>query len=191
MPDGQTPAPAAAPAPAPAPAKKSNATTVIIIVVVALVVLGVGGYFVSRYIARKAAEKLTEGIISAGTGGKVNVDSSNNSVSISGDGESISVGENATWPSDMPSDVPKYSKGKITSSSKIDNENLKSWSVVVAETSQSDFTAYKASVVAAGWKSDYESTSVIEIAQYTKGDYSLSAAYDASSSGATVTVTKN
>lgn len=189
MPDGQTPAPAASPAPA--PAKKSNATTVIIIIVVVLVVLGVGGVLVSRYIARKAGEKLAEGIISAGTGGKVNVDSSNNSVSISGDGESISIGENATWPSDMPSDVPKYSKGKITSSSKVDNENLKSWSVVIGETSQIDFTAYKASVVAAGWKSDYESTSVIEIAQYTKGDYSLSAAYDASSSGATITVTKN
>lgn len=188
MPDGQMPAPAPVVA---APVKKNNATTIIIIVVAAVVVLGVAGTLVSRYIARKAGEKLAEGIISAGTGGAVNVDSSNNSVTISGNGESISVGENATWPSTMPSDVPKYSKGKITSSSKVDNENLKSWSVLVSETNQADFTAYKASLVSAGWKSEYESTDILQISQYTKGDYSLSSAFDSSSGGVTLTVTKN
>lgn len=188
MPEEQGSAPVSSPV---APAKKNNATTIIIIVVAVVVVLGIVGTVVSRYIARKAGEKIAEGIISAGTGGVVDVDTKNNSVSISGNGESVQIGENSTWPSDMPGDVPKYSKGKISASSKVDNENLKSWTVTIGETSQSDFNAYKSSIEAAGWKSEYESTSVVEILQYNKGDYALSAVFDGSSSGATITVTNN
>lgn len=188
MPDDQVTTPAATSA---APAKKKNAVTIIIIVVAVLVVFGIVGTLVGRYIGRKAGEKIAEGIISAGTGGKVDVDTSNNSISVSGGGESISVGENSTWPSTMPNEVPRYSEGKIVSSSKVDNEDLKSWTVVVGETDQADFDSYKNSLVSAGWKSEYESSDVLQILQFVQGEYSLSAAFDSSASSVTLTVSKN
>ena len=183
MSDEQTPAPAVAPA----PAKKNNAAVIIIIVVGVLVVLSVGGYFISRYIARKAGEKISEGILGAATGGKVDVNSSTGGVSVNtGDG-STSIGGNVKWPSDMPSDVPELKTGTLTISS-TDKTN-KSWMVTASDITQSEFNDYKSLVEAAGWTSSSSTSMGYDLLSYEKADHSITLLYDSSESGISITVT--
>ena len=54
-----------------------------------------------------------------------------------------------------------------------------------------DFDSYKNSLNSASWKSEYESSDVLQIVQFTKGEYSLSAAFDLSANSVTLTVAKN
>jgi len=170
MPEVQAPV-SAAPSAAPVK-KKSNATTVIIIIVVAVVVLGVAGVLISRWLARRAADKIASGIIGAAT---------DSNVSVSSQGS-------ASWPSTMPSDVPKYTKGKITMSAS-SSSSSKSWSVIISDTSESDYTAYKASLESAGWTNTSTASFGADIAAYEKGSYDLALTFDPSSKGVSITVT--
>ncbi|TSC93718.1 MAG: hypothetical protein Athens101428_567 [Candidatus Berkelbacteria bacterium Athens1014_28] len=161
-----------APAPAAPSGKKNNAVLIIIIIVVVLVILGIIGKVVVGYVARKAGEKLAEGIVSSVTGGKVDVD----------------TGSGVSWPSDMPSSVPKYSKGKITMATKINEEGSKGWSVIISETSQSDYDSYKSQVVSAGWTNSSSTSFGAIIDIYENADYQLNLTFDSSSSGVSITV---
>lgn len=180
MPDEQSAAPA------PTGGKKSNATTIIIIVVVALLVLGVGGYFISRWLAQRAAEKVASGILSAGTGSNVNVSDNGNSATVSNDQGTTQIGEGAKWPSDMPSDVPKLTAGKITMATS--DKTTTSWSVIAGEIKQADYDAYKAKLVAAGWSSASTTTFGAVIDEYEKGSTRLLLTFDSSSDGLSITV---
>ncbi|MEI6144654.1 MAG: hypothetical protein WCP91_03605 [Candidatus Berkelbacteria bacterium] len=178
----------ATPAPAPAaPAKKSNATTIIIIVVVALVVLGVGGTLISRWVARKAADKITSGILSSATGSNVSVNSDSGTTSVSNGSGTTSVGSNVKWPTDMPASVPKLTVGTLTMSTSDKTSN--SWSVLASDISQAQFDTYKASVVSAGWTNTATTSFGADILTYDKDSNSLTLTYDPSSNGLSVTVT--
>lgn len=168
---------------------KSNAALIIIIIVVALVVLGVGGYFVSRYIGRKAADKITGNILSSTTGDKVKVDSNSNNVTVNSDGSSTTAGENVKWPSDMPSIVPKYTAGKIALASKSKVENGDTWSVSIGNTSQAEYDAYKAEVLKAGWTLESTTSAGMSIDDYTKDNYELGLLFISDESGGTVSIT--
>lgn len=195
MVEGQNPAPAAAPtaadpaaAPAAAPVKKkSSATTVIIIIVIVLVVLGVGGYFVSRWLARRAADKIAGGIIGAATGGSVSVNSDTGSATVSNGSGTTSVGTNTKWPSDMPSSVPELKTGTLLSATS-DKAN-KSWAITANEVTQAEFIAYKALIESGGWTSTTSSSSGVDLVSYEKGTYDLMLVYDTSESGISITVT--
>ncbi|MEI8061015.1 MAG: hypothetical protein WCG99_01850 [Candidatus Berkelbacteria bacterium] len=174
-----------APAPA-APAKKSNATT-IIIVVVALVVLGVGGTLISRWVARKAADKITSGILSSVTGSNVSVNSDSGTTSVSNGSGTTSVGGNVKWPADMPTSVPKLTVGTLTMSTS--DKSSSGWSVIASDISQVQFDTYKASVVSAGWTNTATTSFGADILTYEKDSNSLMLTYDPTSSGLSVTVT--
>jgi len=172
-----TPAAPVASTPAPAPAtggsKKNNSAVVIIVVIlVILVVLGIGGYFISRYLARKASEKVAEGLLNAATGTTTDISS-------------------AKWPSTMPSDVPEYKAGKITMTTSNTDSSGKGWFVTIGETNQSDYTAYKAKLEAAGWTNISSTTVGAVLDQYEKSSYSMSMVFDGSSSGVSITVVPN
>ena len=181
MPDEQSSAPVSA-----APGKKGNATTIIIIVVGALVVLGVGGYFISRWVARRASEKLASGLLSATTGSNVDVSNNGNSATISNGDGTTQIGEGAKWPSDMPSDVPKLTAGTITMAT-TDKVN-KAWSVTASGIKQADFDAYKAKVVAAGWASTSSTSFGAVIEEYEKGSNRIIITFDPTSDGISITV---
>ena len=183
MPDETTATPSA---PAPTGGKKSNATTIIIIVVIALVVLGAGGYFVSRWLAKRASEKAASALLSATTGSNVSVSDNGNSATVSDDQGTTQIGEGAKWPSDMPSDVPKLTAGKITMATS--DKSSKSWSVTASDIKQADYDAYKAKVVAAGWTSTATTSFGALIDQYEKGSYDLTLTFDSSSSGISISV---
>jgi hypothetical protein len=164
--------------------KKSN--TAIIIIVVVLAVLGVGGYLVSNYLAKKIGEKTAESIIGGVTGGKVDVNSDTGSVKFKEGDNSVEL-NGATWPSDMP--APKYSSGKVVSSSKLGSGADVSWSVTVSETTQDQFNTYKSSLVSAGWSQTTTDSLGEAILQYTKDNYDLTAIFDSSSNGVSLSVT--
>lgn len=183
------PAAAAAPAKAAADSKKSSSSTLIIVIVIVVVVLGVGGYLVSRWIAHRAADAVTGGILSAATGGKVSVDSSNNTVTLKdNEGNSLQTGT-ATWPATMPTDVPKYSGGSIVASSTYTQGSGKGWTVSIDKTSTTDYNAFKAKLEAAGWVSESSANYGVLIDSYTKGDERASLTFDSSSNGTVITVT--
>ena len=186
MPEVQAPV-SAAPSSAPVK-KKSNSTTVIIIIVVAVVVLGVAGVLVSRWLARRAADKIAGGILGAATGSNVSVNSDTGAVSVSDGNGSIQTGT-ASWPSTMPSEVPKYTKGKITMSTSSTGSSGKGWSVVIAETNSSDYAAYKTTLESAGWVNTSTASFGADIAAYEKGTYDLALVFDPSSNGVSITVT--
>lgn len=183
MPDEQNVAPAVAPT---GGGKKNNAATIIIIVVGALLVLGVGGYFLSRYLARRASEKLASGLLSATTGSNVDISNSGNTATVSNDQGTTQIGEGAKWPSDMPSDVPKLTAGKITMATS--DKTTNSWSVIASEFKQADYDTYKAKVVAAGWTSTATTTYGATIDDYEKGTNRLILTFDPSSDGISITV---
>lgn len=100
-----------------APKKSSNKTVIIIVVIVViLVILGIVGSILSGLFAKKVAEKTTESIISGVTNGAVDVDTKNNSVTITGeDGTTTTIG--SKLPNNFPSDIPVYPGATVTSSS--------------------------------------------------------------------------
>lgn len=188
MPEGQTPAPVAAPSATPStPAKKSNTATIIIIVVVALIVLGVGGTLIARWVARRAADKIAGGILGAATGSSVSVNSDNGSATVSNGSGTTSVGSNVKWPSDMPSDVPELKTGTLTVSSS--DKTSKTWSVTASDVTKAEFDAYKALVDAAGWTNTSSASFGADMLSYDKGAHELTLIYDSSSSGISIAVT--
>jgi len=170
------------------PTKKSGgAATVIVIVLVVLLALGVGGYFISRYVAQKAAEKLTEGFLGAATGGNVNVTNGGEGVNFSNEEGSLSVGQSAQWPSDMPASVPKFTYGTPIMSTKVAEG---SWSVLFEKVTADAQTKYTADLNAKGWMPEGETidAGVAQVIQMANGNYILSVAFDKTSQGATLTV---
>ncbi|MCX6810164.1 MAG: hypothetical protein NTY30_00270 [Candidatus Berkelbacteria bacterium] len=187
MPEGETPTLA----PSAAPAKKSNATTIIIIVVVAVVVLGVGGTLISRWVARKAADKIAGGLLGAATGSNVSVNSDTGAVSVSNGAGTTAVGGSAQWPSTMPTAVPKFSKGTITMSSSTNDSSSssKGWSVILSDVKQADYDAYKTTIEAAGWANTSSTSFGADMIVYENSSYDLTLVYDPSTSGLSITVT--
>lgn len=165
----------------------SNTTKIVIIILVIVAVLGVAGYLLSSYLARRAGEKLAEGLIGAATNGQVDVSDNGDSVSFKDESGSMQIGDSAKWPSDMPSVVPKYSDGTIKASSK-STVNGTGWTVIIEGTSQDKFNAYKTAVEAAGWKNSATVNAGADIATYEKDNYTLSVAFDPSSNGLNLTV---
>ncbi len=186
MPDEKKSAPVAT-TPAAAPAKKNNSTMIIIIVVVAVLVLGVGGTLISRWVARKAADKIAGGILGAATGSNVSVNSDSGTTSVSNGSGSTSVGNNVAWPSDMPSTVPQLKSGTLTMATS--DKTNKAWSVEADKVSQAQFDVYKASVESAGWTNTATTSFGASMITYEKDTYDLTLIYDASSSGVSISVT--
>ena len=171
--------------------KKSNSTLliVIIIVVVFLIGLSVGGYLISQTLTKKANEGVIEKMIESGTGGKVNIDSKNKDVTIKTDEGTIKAGENVSWPNDMPSDIPKFTAGKLTMATKI-NTNPKGWSILVSDVENSNFIDYQAKLKAAGWAEVSSTSFGVSIVQMEKDNRKLTLSYDGSSKGVSLTISE-
>jgi hypothetical protein len=135
-------APATAPAPTEAPKKKSNTGLIVVIIVlvifVGLPILSVGAFW---FFVGSKVNQVTKEI----NNGQVNIKTSEGSVN-------INTNSNQAWPASAPSVVPKFTVGKITSSSKFGDV----WTVGVSGVSAAQLADYKAKLVAAGWTIDGE-----------------------------------
>lgn len=144
--------------------KSSNTATIIIIIVVILIVLGAGGYFVSRYFANKAAESIINSIPGTETGIKTT----------------------ASWPTDLPVSVPRYSKGNIRNTIKLTSP--KTWDILIDNSTQADFTTYLGEVEKQGWTAKGDVQFMADIRQYSQPGWDLTVVFDPSSNGVKITL---
>lgn len=133
--------------------KGSGKTTVIIIIIIVavLAILSIGGYLVSRFVINRVAEKTTESLVEGITGGKVDIDSGDESASIETEDGSYSMSGNNEWPSDMPSIVPEFTYGTIEASTKSSAGDSTGWTVSFTDTTNSAYDNYTAALKTAGW----------------------------------------
>ncbi|MDD5693124.1 MAG: hypothetical protein WC437_02260 [Patescibacteria group bacterium] len=171
-----------------APKKKNNTVLVVIIVIIAILVfLSIGGYFLSAFVFKKVAGNFVENIVEKGTGGNVKIDTKNGGAEVKTNEGSLNVGSAVKWPTDLPSDVPKFSAGKVTMSTKV-NTDPKGWSVLVSEVNENDVTKYKNDLLAKGWVEESSMNYGATFIQLTKGNLEMTLTYDGSSKGLSITV---
>jgi len=166
---------------------KGKTVTVIIIVIVVIVLLGVGGYFLRNYFVEKTAEVILE------TGVDADVDVDGDTTTFSNESGTTEIEQSSTWPSDIPSSIPKYSDGKIVSSmTNTDKTMGMSWTVNIEGTSKSAFTEYLSDLASAG----YAPTSNTDmgdavIANHENDTHSILASYNGEDSAVSLIISEN
>lgn len=144
--------------------KKSSSkttTTAIVVVVAVLIVLGLAGYFLQKLVFQKTGEKIAESLIEGATGGDVDVDSNGEGFSVSNEDGSLDIGKNASWPSDMPSDVIEFKGGDIEMSGAYES----TWTVSLSNASSQEIDAYIEDLKSSGWDQD--------VANFDSDSYSM------------------
>ena len=157
-------------------APKNNNKKYIIIAIVVIAVLVIGSLF-NNFIGRMTGEKLAENILESKLGGDVDINSSDGSVSINTKDGSFSAGSSVKWPSDMPSDIPQFTSGKLTMAGSA-LTGSKGWQVAAIEVEKDNFTAYHNLIKSNGWVDDSVFESGISIIQMTKGGVDLLITYN-------------
>lgn len=161
---------------------------ILIIVGVAVVALVVVGYVFSGFWGRKVGENMAENILGDQLGGDVDIDSSDGSVSIKTDKGTFSAGTGSSWPSDMPSDIPKLTAGKITMSGSVAIGGT-GWQVVASDVSENDFNSYHSSLKSNGWVDVGVIDFGLGIIQMTKGKTDLVITHNKEDNSFSLTVT--
>lgn len=159
------------------PKKSSNKTLVIVLTIVGvLVVLGIVGSIMAGLFAKKVAEKGAESILSKATNGAVDIDTKNNSVTIStGDG-TTTIGSQKL-PSDFPSDIPVYTDATVLGS--VTGTSQDAGGVFVSLNTSDSLTDvkafYESELPKNGWTNEDTTTlgTIVNIAS-EKGDKRLS-----------------
>ncbi len=126
----------------------------------ALLLSGCG--LIGDKIGEKATEKAIEKSLESSSGGNAKVDvSKDGSMEITNkDGSgSMKIGSAYEWPSNLPSDVPKFSGGNITAVMENSTADQKNWMVMLEKVPATAPDAYKAAVEQAGWKMTYTTKS--------------------------------
>lgn len=125
-------APAAAPAPAPvaqqAPVKKSNTTLIVILVLVFFFV--VAPMIAAFGFGWWAKNKIKEG------------------VNINNGAIGVNTESDQSWPTSLPTVVPKFADGKITSSGRLGD----AWTISFSEVKKEEALKYQAALASAGFK---------------------------------------
>jgi len=171
--------------------KKGSKTvvTIVIIVVAVLAILSIGGYLISRYLLNKVAEQTTESLIEGATGGKVDIDSNGEDVSIETEDGSYSMSGDNEWPADMPSSVPKFTYGSVEASSKSSSGDSTNWSVTFTEVKSDAYDSYTTELEKAGWNETSNiSSGGSQIANMENNEYYLIFTYDASDNSGSLVV---
>ncbi len=120
---------------------------VLSIFVLSVVVSGCGAA------AEKASEKATEKAIEDATGGKAQVDLDKDQVTVKTEEGTTKVGGTNEWPAKIPSDVPKFAAGKITSVvESTPTEGGYQVMVGIEGASMANIESYKGQMESAGWK---------------------------------------
>lgn len=116
--------------------KKGSNVVVIVIVVVLAICLIAGA------LTMWACKKITLPWQKAASGGTYQI----------GD-TTVNVNKNQLWPSDIPSNIPKFTAGTIEASGKVSDV----WTITASGIADNDFTAYKDALKKSGWTVNSES----------------------------------
>ena len=157
-------------------------------IVVLLLTLGLVMSVSACGLGEKAAEKAVEKAISGSTGGNVDVNSKDGSVTVKDDkGNTASFG-GTDWPtSDAAKLIPKFTAGEITY---VMDSDTYSW-ITLAEVKKKDYDAYVVKVQNAGFTVDQYTMSSDSYYMYTASDSkqnAISVSYDEESGELTITM---
>ncbi len=108
----------------------------------------------------KTAEEMAKNAIEKATGGKAVVDIKGGSFKVKTEGGEMSWGEAAVWPEDLPSDVPKFTYGKITGVVRASGADGKHWTLALAEVEADGLGKYIETLKTAGWSIVMDARSV-------------------------------
>ena len=100
---------------------------------------------------QNASDELAEKMIESATGGNVELDTSDDSISLKTDKGTLDIGAEKEWPNAIPSHVPRFSDGEIMSVMETNSEDGLSVSVGIKQTTAKYFEKYKSEVQGAGW----------------------------------------
>lgn len=165
---------------APNGAKKNNTLMIVLIILGILIVLGIGGCVAAGFIAKKVGQSFVSGV----TGGTVKVNNDGSSIKLSDGDTSISTGDSAKWPTDLPADLPQPTFGKITGSSKITSE--KSWNIIMENVTADQAKSYMELLKTKGWVQKSQTDFMISINQFKKDNWDLTVTHDPSSNGLSI-----
>jgi len=152
-----------------------------------ILVLVFGSWLGYGFFSKKAGEQIAENFLEGQLGGDVNISSGGDSATIKTDQGSLSLGDAAKWPSDMPSDIPEFTAGKLVMAGTALTGG-KGWQVVAENVDKSDFTDYQSALEAKGWKSIGMVDATIGMIQMTKDKMTLIASYNSEDNSFTLAV---
>lgn len=122
--------------------KKKTIIIIIVSVVAFIFILMVAVAGIGFFIAKRVQQKvgITNMHIDKQGSGKIEFQ-----------GGQIELGKTATWPTDMPSDVPEFTYGKVKMVTKSEVENKKGWNILLEEVTADAPEKYKADLKNSGW----------------------------------------
>jgi len=99
---------------------------------------------------------------------------SGSKVTYSGEGGSFEISEGGKWPTDLPTDVPKFTYGTVKATAKTTTNGKGSWSITIENVQSDAYTKYVSDLKAAGWQEKTTSSvSGINYIDVAKGGYYL------------------
>ncbi|MCX6180113.1 MAG: hypothetical protein NT163_12265 [Chlorobiales bacterium] len=102
---------------------------------------------------KKIEDVLVEKAIEQSTGKKVDIKSGGQNITIESEGKKIEIqGNSAVWPTDMPTEVPKFSYGKIKAVTRSTMPEGKSWTVVCENVMGNIVKDYESNLKSCGFK---------------------------------------
>jgi hypothetical protein len=106
---------------------------------------------------KKSDEKLAEGMmertLESATGEKADVDLNGENVTIKTGQGRVEMAKTGEWPSDMFSDVPRFTYGVVERVSREQADGMQKFNVYLRDVEAGAFEKYDADVKAAGWES--------------------------------------
>ena len=100
----------------------------------------------------KVAENMMEKTLERATGEKTDVDVEGENVTITTPSGSVEMKETGEWPSDMFSDVPRFTYGTVERVSKGTEGGMKKFNIYLRDVSDDAIDKYGADMKAAGWE---------------------------------------
>lgn len=142
--------------PVPTPKKRSGLKVLLIIVAV-LVILGAGGYVLTKYVLPNAVRSAVEKTVNKISGGKIKLTDTSYGLSLSDSSRQNAVTTNDQVIAGWPNDVPMYPGAVITTSGKVKGTNYDTV-LNTSDTSQKVISYYQTALPQNGWAVDNSST---------------------------------
>jgi len=160
----------------------------VVVLLVAVVAVGCG---------KKSEEKLAEGLmektLEGATGGDADVDLGGGDVTIKTQEGTTTISETSEWPGDMFDGVPKFTYGKVTNVTRVDQtqSGQKTVSVHLSELEGGGAEKYAKELEAAGWDMQVVmSAGEGGMINAQKGDLGLALMYNTTEKHAVLSVLK-
>ena len=133
--------------------KKANWWILSIVWIVPISLLIPAMYSCGPRAGEKTAEEISESLIEASTGQKVDIDKKGEKVVMEANGIKTTIDQNAdSWPSGIPSEVPVFKEGRIDHITTTEGPEFNGWSVSFQDVNTPMLDAYDKELKSAGFE---------------------------------------